>query len=613
MLIKPDSCKSCILGCAPFGTQYGYVPAHGTGDNGVLIVLEAAGADEAEAGIPVVGKAGHFLFQQLKRVGIERDGFRIHNVLSCQPPGNKLAKMPYEAEAIKQCAPLLDATIRDHKFHCELMGKTPVILTLGRIAFKRIMGTHDRDAIMRADYQCYPHWHKDYKCWVIAADHPSFLMRGNNHLVPVLQFAVQRAVEIALNGLVMDEERYMCDPDPATFQRWVEDYLRELQKNPSETFLAYDIETPMKQGSDEEKVAKEDDDDYTILRCSFAYRRGEAVSVPWTASYIPSLEALFASPSTLIGWNLAYDSPRVRAQMPIIGREVDAMLAWHVLNSSLPKGLGFVTPFYNQKSAMWKHLNEAQPAFYNAKDSAMTFNNFLGIRKDLKENNLDQVFERHVIQLNEALAYMSSTGVLLDQEMRADAENQLQTILDGIEAEMESAVPQDARQLKVYKKEPKNTEGMVQVDGERNTRECSICGNLDVTAAHFKPKSKKALAGGAEQNPCCEGKSNKVTVRTKLWAKPLEFKISKTSLIRYQKLTRHSAVTDRKEGKVTYDEAALKTLINKYPDDPLYPLIGKHRQVQKLLSTYIGVTQYKEVDVPDDYVLQPGEKWVDAL
>src|SRR5258708_5252750 len=107
MLQKPDTCRQCYGSC--WGMS-GYVPADGSGDNGCLVILEAAGADEEVAGITTVGAAGSFLWNQLHQVGIEREGFRIHNVLSCRPPKNLLSKMPYEASVIASCAPNLDAT-----------------------------------------------------------------------------------------------------------------------------------------------------------------------------------------------------------------------------------------------------------------------------------------------------------------------------------------------------------------------------------------------------------------------------------------------------------------------------------------------------------------------
>lgn len=587
-MLKPSTpCASCK------GWQWdrgaGYVPASGTGDNGVLVLAEAAGEHETKEGMPLVGKAGYYLWQNLLRVGIERADFRVHNVLSCRPPNNQLAKMPYELEVIQTCAPLRDATITAHVAHAQTIGKTPVIVTLGRIAFKAVMGIGDKSPIMRDDYIAYPHWSATYGCWVYAADHPSYLMRGNNHLLPVLQFVFKRALEVASGGLNLDVEQYLLDPSPSTFSQWISDYRLHLAAHP-ETVLSYDIETPYKAGKNEEKVAREDDDDYTILRCAFAYIPGRAVTVPWRAEYKPYLEQLFATDGAKVGWNNSnYDSKRVRVQMPLRGDEIDAMLAWHVLNSALPKGLGFVTPFYAQRSVMWKHLSDAQPSFYNAKDADMALINYLGIRKDLESTELGRVFNRHVIQLNRVLSYMSDRGVLRDEQLRKDSEVKLQTMLDAVEDRMVEAVPAEAKKYQIYKKTPKSTVGLIEMQVKALVKRCPICQLVDPKKAHFKPVSARKAKLGLDN--VCENLTPVSALETvSRWAKPIEWKVSKVGLSSYQKSLKHSAIRSRREGKVTFDEDAIKKLIKQYPKDPLYPAILEHRELTKLLGTYIGIT-----------------------
>src|SRR6266853_4156914 len=145
MLPKIGLCESCV-GYNWYPAGSGFVPASGSGENGVLVVAEAAGEHEQNEGMPLVGKAGYYTWQNLQRVGIERDGFKIHNVLSCRPPENKLVKMAYQDEAINHCAPFLDRTIKEMQELCKKNGKTFVILTLGRTAFKRIMNLEDRSS-----------------------------------------------------------------------------------------------------------------------------------------------------------------------------------------------------------------------------------------------------------------------------------------------------------------------------------------------------------------------------------------------------------------------------------------------------------------------------------
>lgn len=567
----------------------GFVPATGSSKNGVLIVGESAGEHEAKEGMGFVGKSGYFLFSNLQRAGIERDGFGLANVVSCQPYKNLLVKQPFEKDAVAHCAPHLDAAIARHKEVAKEVGRTPVVWTLGRSAFKRVMGLEERSPILKKSYLNYPFWHEGYGVYVIAGDHPSFLMRGNTHLIPVLTFGGKRALEIAEFGLEADKTEYLLDPSPSTFAQWVTDYIKWAEAHP-DLPLSYDIETPHKQGKDEEDVSKEGDDDYTILRCSFSYEPGRAASVPWDASYRPILEEVFGASFPKVGWNNEnYDSPRVKAQMPLKGDEYDAMTMWHVLNSALPKGLGFVAPFYAPNISMWKHLSADSPALYNAYDADYALRCYLGIRSDLEKNGLWKVYDRHVIQLNRALSYMSGKGVKLDQEMRSEKEKELQVMLDAVEVKMEEGLPPEVKKFQVYKKTPKDVSNLVQVEREAAVKRCSICNLLNPLAPHFKAVSAKKKALGFD-NVCEDAGKVESQEKVLLWAKPLDFKISHKSLSSYQKALRHQAIVDRKKEKVVFDEPALMKLIKLYPKDPLYPSILEHRELQKLLSTYIGVT-----------------------
>lgn len=587
MVLKPDTCLGCPLKGYPHPN--GFIPASGTSLNGVLIVGEAGGENERIEGIGFIGKSGHFLFSNLQRVGVDRDGYGLANVVACQPFKNLLVKQPFEKAAIAHCAPNLDAAVEAHKAVCLKTGKVPVIWTLGRTAFKRVMGLDEKSPILKKSYLNYPFWSPTYQCWVIAGDHPSFLMRGNTHLIPVLQFGAKRALEIADGTLKPDLIEYLLDPAPSTFAQWVGDYLKWAANHP-DLPLSYDIETPHKQGKDEEEVSKEGDDDYTILRCSFSYEPGRAASVPWDASYRPILEEVFGCPHPKVGWNSEnYDSPRVKAQMKVAGDEYDAMTMWHVLNSALPKGLGFVVPFYAPNVGMWKHLSSDSPALYNAYDADYALRCYLGIRADLEKTGLWPVYDRHVIQLNRALSYMSGQGVKLDQEMRNEKEKELQVMLDAVEERMESGIPEEVKKVQVYKKTPKKVEGLVQVERVVPVKRCSICNLLAPKADHFKAVSPKRRKLGFD-NVCEDATKVESLEPVLLWAKPLDFKISHKSLTSYQKALKHQAIVDRKKERTVFDEPALMKLIKTYTKDPLYPSILEHRELQKLLSTYIGVT-----------------------
>lgn len=602
MLPKPNTCVGCPLYDGPCGKKTGFSYPDGDGSNGVLIIAEALGENEEREGRPLIGASGYQLFQQLKRVDIDREGFMIHNVVSCRPPDNKLVKTWYEIEAIKSCKPNLDRAVEAAKAAATKNGKTFVIVTLGVTAFRAVMGydyKHHAD-LLKKDYYAYPFWSDVYNCWVYNAPHPAYLVRGNTQFWPVVHFVFNRALEVAKNGLKLDEPDYLLDPDPKPLDLWADGYERSLLDDPDNP-LSYDIETPYKKKvKDEDEVGKEEaaiNDDHTIIRISFSYADKDGVthtvSVPWDAKYMATIERLFRIAPYVLGWNSdKYDYPRVSRYVKINGIGLDGMVAWHILNTSLKKSLGFVTPFYWQNTLMWKHLADKEPAFYNAKDADAAIRNFSGIRRDLVKNNLWEVYERHWITLSKALKYMSNIGVLQDEVMRNAAEQKMSALMDDIEAKMEEAVPDEARELKILKKRPKDLTGYVELIRDVQEKVCGKCGLVGRWKKHAE---------------LCGGETIESPIPTTVWGKPLKFKISKKRMSSYQGVLKHQAIVDRKEKKVTYNADAIEKLIKQYPKDPLYPLILQHRKVLKLLSTYIGI-EYERVTVPDDYVLVEGEK-----
>ena len=478
MLPKPPSCKGCVLYSPPFGKHEGYVPPHGGGSNGVFVVLEAAGRDEEEKGIPTVGKAGYALWAKAERVGHKREGFKVGNVLSCRPPDNHLVGTPFEQAAIEHCLPNLDRAIQLHVDACQANGLTPVVMTLGKVAFKRVMGLTERDRLLNLSYYNYPFYHEGYGVWVVAAPHPSYLVRGNNAQTPVLTYAFEQATRIASTpDYKVEEPRHLCDPSPWHFRDWVRDYIEAEKWGDGEVMLAYDIETPYKQRTeDEEEVAREEDSDYTILRCAFAWGRPgdnpRVVSVPWTAPYMAGLSAIFAHDGKKVGWNSDnYDNPRIAKQVSMKGTYFDGMLAWHVLESGLRKGLGAVVPFYCPDHPCWKHWSGDQPALYNACDADVTLRCWHGIYEGLRKSDLWGVFDRHVFRINYVLSHMRDKGVLLDPKARLMAERKVQGLLDESDACIQKAVPTEVKPLKVYKKEPKDLFEEVEVADGYELRE----------------------------------------------------------------------------------------------------------------------------------------------
>ena len=608
MLPKPPECSGCPLHADPFGKPEGWVPAHGSGENGVLVVLEAPGKDEEKKGIPTVGKAGYALWSKVLRATNEaREGFRVHSALSCRPPEDRLAGAPYEHAALANCATNLDRTIKEHKEASLKRGRTPVILTLGGIAFQQVMGWGKGDRRLDLSYYNYPHWSERRACWVVASAKPGYFVRGNQAQTPMLTYAFEQALRIALHpSYEAEAPKHLCDPSPATALRWAQGYIAAHQRNPK-VVLAYDIETPFKKGSDEEEVSREDDSDYTILRCGYAYGAPgdtpQVISFPWTAPYLAAHSIIYAhqgedGEAQKVGWNSDnYDNPRIAKHLPMKGTYLDGMLAWHVLESSLRKGLGVVVPFYCPDHPFWKSWSGNQPALYNACDADVTLRCWHGIYADLRKGDLWSVFERHVYKIQFVLGHMRDKGVPFDMAARGRAERKVAALLEESDSNIQAAVPMGARATKVYKKLPKEPiEGLQEVPARVEGKVCPACAAEGVKAAHFKSIGKKRLKKGERENPCHGWKAVKRLIDGKEWHLPLDFKVSATSLKRYQAYLGHKPVFHRREKnpdgsrKVTFDATAIQTLERRYPEDPLYKEIATFSKRRKLLGTYIGRT-----------------------
>lgn len=74
------------------------------GNNGLIFLGEAPGANEDKHGRPFVGRAGKILNKALKEVGIHRFRSWVTNVINCQPPQNNFQATDTKIALKKHCA-----------------------------------------------------------------------------------------------------------------------------------------------------------------------------------------------------------------------------------------------------------------------------------------------------------------------------------------------------------------------------------------------------------------------------------------------------------------------------------------------------------------------------
>ena len=101
------------------------VPGEGPASASVVIVGEAPGAKEDQAGRPFVGNAGKLLDGLLAEAGMARDDVYITNVVKARPPKNRDPKAPEVAHH----RPWLDAQLQ--------LIRPALLVPLGRHALAR--------------------------------------------------------------------------------------------------------------------------------------------------------------------------------------------------------------------------------------------------------------------------------------------------------------------------------------------------------------------------------------------------------------------------------------------------------------------------------------------
>lgn len=175
------ACRLCARGGFPI------VPgAIFSGEAGarVLLIGQAPGASEVEAGRPFCGPAGKRLFRWLERAGFREDEFRkrhyIAAVTRCYP-GRRASgrgdRVPSRSEQ-ELCRPYLDTEL-------ELLGPD-VILPVGRLAIRAFLGAQPLNAVVGSVTQ------DAGGRWIVPFPHPSGASRWFND--PENAAHVERAI-----------------------------------------------------------------------------------------------------------------------------------------------------------------------------------------------------------------------------------------------------------------------------------------------------------------------------------------------------------------------------------------------------------------------------------
>lgn len=122
------ACTACRL----HRTRMHAVPGEGDVRARLMLIGEAPGANEDQAGRPFIGRSGRFLDQLLAAADLERNRLYITSAVKCRPPRNRMPK----DDEMEICRRLwLERQI-------ELIDP-PIIVLLGRAPLRQLFGKQE--------------------------------------------------------------------------------------------------------------------------------------------------------------------------------------------------------------------------------------------------------------------------------------------------------------------------------------------------------------------------------------------------------------------------------------------------------------------------------------
>lgn len=620
LLARPVPCRSCILD----SRAEGFAPADGPSSSWLLLVGEALGKVEALTGRPFMGDAGGMLARLLRMLGWTRESIRIHNVISCRPPGDWFdERAPWYHGALQYC-PYLEATLSEGH---------AVVVTMGLTALKRVMRLEHLKKIRVQDFHGSVLRDPTNRFWVVPTYHPSYLQRGATNLIGTVLWDLQQAEEARTQGKPIDPGSLVVDPPLDWFTAWVDLVVAARAQDPAAYPISSDVETPDKaKGKDEGEITAEDRS-FQVIRQNVACHPDEGITVPAVEGYLDQLKRLHQSPGPIWEWNREYDFQRQvylgQLTEADSGRVVDLMRLAHFLQSDLPQGLGFWAPFYSTFGP-WKHLAESDPARYGAIDSLQNHRIGFGVTSDLHTAGLLARAIRHTHTYHVAACRPAQlVGVKVDRSallvFKASLAEKARAKIGGIQACVPEALQpltpkggltrkpladvlhvkataftrkgtlRAGRQPSEVKQELYARAALVEKLVLKEVLVCKACGAVDVQRRHRCPDRGDGAAPADARQPA-ELSLEPASVTRWFWQEPFN-PDSWQQVLAYIKARKHKpgrskkALTDE-----STDRETLKRLTR--TGDPFYQLVLDWRAIAKVKGTYVEGTE-RRLDTDD--------------
>jgi uracil-DNA glycosylase family 4 len=579
------------------------VPPCGTGSSGILCCAESPGRHESEEGIVLHPKAdaGSVFDRALRRAKIPRESLTLTNVVWMRPPSNELADTPYLWEARQYWMPFNEALIQERQ--------PKVIVLLGNVSLGAFteFGASEKTTIQHL--QGYTLIDSKRNCYLLPSLHPSFILHGQQAHTQTLIWALQRAFQLAREGLKPLPTRYVTHPTEADM------LIFEQGFNPDRHILDYDIETPESAKLDEAELEDtEEDISYNILRASMCYDpvSGYAISFPWQSPFIEMFKRMMFKAQRRGVWNNYFDEPRIHSSGVVTpGTLIDRMQSWRFLQPTLPASLEYASPLLGWTNPPWKYKSDSDPEEYSATDAHALAWNGMKIEEALRARGMLDCHDRHVTKVYEITQKMSRNGlpycVTCDicakggkcEELPEDApehaacatgfKRKLEKLKKEREDELQIRVPDELKPTKQahgYKKTPKSLERLVKRAFAVVYSNATLLEQEAVKVNASEP-TLKAIAEFPDQ----------FKIQVERWAQLKPF--LPTSHVQMKKLIKWGGFkvgTNRKTKKETSDDETKRKIIARCINSPrkkdqefgvTLKMCREVSQLSKVLGTYV--------------------------
>lgn len=154
-----NKCSQLTKGC-------GAIFDNGNPDADLMIIAEAAGADEEKLCLPLIGRCGKLIEEMIQHIGLTREDTWRANVCACRPPGNR----DPQPDEIENCRYFLLKQLE--------IVQPKMIVLLGKFAAQTFLGSAEPIGKLRGFWHCEG---SDEEAYVLY--HPSYILRNGNNLI----------------------------------------------------------------------------------------------------------------------------------------------------------------------------------------------------------------------------------------------------------------------------------------------------------------------------------------------------------------------------------------------------------------------------------------------